>query len=107
MQSQKDIIAVVGATGNQGGSVVKAILNKREVRALTRDPSKVCLVLTCETVAHVRLQKAAKDLEASGADVVALDMDGDISVMAEALQVKPTASLSFPTSSSHSARNAR
>lgn len=40
------LITVVGSTGNQGGSVIKAILNDPElskeykIRGITRDPSK-------------------------------------------------------------------
>lgn len=41
----KKVIAVVGATGQQGGGVVKAILDDPKggftARALTRDPTKV------------------------------------------------------------------
>lgn len=39
--SSKQVIAVVGATGNQGGSVVRSLLQKPQftVRALTRNVS--------------------------------------------------------------------
>jgi uncharacterized protein YbjT (DUF2867 family) len=61
--ADKRIIAVVGATGAQGGGVVRAILNDRETRfaarAITRD---------------VHSDKA-KALAASGAGVVAGDVD--------------------------------
>jgi uncharacterized protein YbjT (DUF2867 family) len=42
MSASKKIIAVIGATGNQGGSVVRALQESRQfhVRALTRNPSK-------------------------------------------------------------------
>ena len=42
MNTSKKIIAVVGATGAQGGGVVKALAERGtfRVRALTRDPSK-------------------------------------------------------------------
>ena len=61
--SQKKIIAVVGATGAQGGGLVRAILDDPSggfaVRALTRDVTS----------------EAARDLAARGAEVVAADVD--------------------------------
>ena len=60
---EKRIIAVVGATGAQGGGLVRAILNDKDggftVRAITRD---------------VQSGKA-KGLAALGAEVVAADLD--------------------------------
>ncbi|MGH8876406.1 MAG: NmrA/HSCARG family protein [Stackebrandtia sp.] len=54
------IIAVVGATGKQGGAVAARLLaDGWSVRALTRDPSK----------------PAAKALAGNGAEVVAADLD--------------------------------
>jgi uncharacterized protein YbjT (DUF2867 family) len=56
----KKIVAVFGATGTQGGSVVKAILSDPKtadaysIRAITRDPSK----------------PAAQKLSAAGCEVV-------------------------------------
>jgi len=46
LSSEKKVIAVIGATGAQGGGLVRAILKEDEyghytARALTRDPSKV------------------------------------------------------------------
>ncbi len=40
--SNKELIAVVGATGQQGGAVVRALQRSRQfkVRALSRDPDK-------------------------------------------------------------------
>jgi uncharacterized protein YbjT (DUF2867 family) len=65
--ASKKIIAVIGATGAQGGSVVDVFLNdpllKQEwtVRAVTRDPSKT----------------KAKKLKEQGAEVVAVSvLDG-------------------------------
>lgn len=59
----KKIIAVVGATGAQGGGLVKAILNDPQgefgVRAITRDPNSA----------------ASQALAAAGAEVVAGDVD--------------------------------
>ena len=61
--SEKKIIAVVGATGAQGGGLVRAILNDPSsgfaVRALTR---------------KVNSDKG-KELEKLGAEVVAADLD--------------------------------
>lgn len=61
--SDRKIIAVVGATGAQGGGLVRAILNDPSggfaVRALTRDPSS----------------EKAKELVRLGAEVVAADVD--------------------------------
>jgi uncharacterized protein YbjT (DUF2867 family) len=61
--ADKKIIAVVGATGSQGGGLAQAILNDPNggfsVRAITRDPGK----------------DAAKALAAKGAEVVKADLD--------------------------------
>jgi len=61
--TDKKIIAVIGATGAQGGGVARAILNDPEsefaVRAITRNPES----------------EKAKELAALGAEVVAADMD--------------------------------
>jgi uncharacterized protein YbjT (DUF2867 family) len=61
--SDKKIIAVTGATGTQGGGLVRAILADPNsgfaVRAITRDPNK----------------DKAKELAAAGADVVKGDLD--------------------------------
>ena len=65
------IIAVVGATGAQGGSVCEAILGDPDggfvCRAITRSPGSV----------------AAKALAAKGVEVVAADLD-DQATLAEA-----------------------
>ena len=61
--AQKKIIAVVGATGAQGGGLVRAILSDRSgefsARALTRDPGS----------------EKARELERLGAEVVQADVD--------------------------------
>lgn len=61
--SQKKIIVVFGATGAQGGGLVRAILNDSNsefaVRAVTRDTDS----------------EKAKELAAMGAEVVAADLD--------------------------------
>ena len=61
--AEKKIIAVVGATGAQGGGVVRAILNDPSggfaARALTRDVNS----------------EKAKELAQMGAEVVAADVD--------------------------------
>jgi uncharacterized protein YbjT (DUF2867 family) len=61
--ADKKIIAVVGATGTQGGGLARAILDDASggfaVRAITRDPSK----------------EKAQALEAAGAEVVKADLD--------------------------------
>ncbi|OQE11865.1 hypothetical protein PENFLA_c071G00666 [Penicillium flavigenum] len=67
----KKIIAVIGATGAQGGAVVDVFLNdpvlnqEWTVRAVTRDPSK----------------DKAKKLKELGADVVAADLNDKASLM--------------------------
>jgi uncharacterized protein YbjT (DUF2867 family) len=66
--SDKKIIAVTGATGAQGGGLVRAILNDPQgafaVRALTRDPSS----------------DKASELAKAGAEVVAADVDDPASL---------------------------
>ncbi|MGW1343043.1 NmrA/HSCARG family protein [Kribbella sp. NPDC002412] len=64
----KKLIAVVGATGAQGGGLARAILEDGEfaVRALTRDPQSA----------------KAQALAAAGAEVVAADLDDEASVRA-------------------------
>src|SRR5919198_3301205 len=66
--SDSKLIAVVGATGAQGGGVARAILADPDggfsVRALTRDPSK----------------DAAKALADAGAEVVQADIDDEASI---------------------------
>ena len=61
--AEKKVIAVVGATGAQGGGLVRAILNDKHggftVRAITRDAQS----------------DKAKGLAALGAEVVAADLD--------------------------------
>src|SRR5688500_954249 len=63
MAETKKIIAVVGATGAQGGGLVRAILEDREspfaVRAITRDAKS----------------EKARALAARGAEVVEADVD--------------------------------
>ena len=66
--SDKKLIAVLGATGAQGGGLVRAILADPDspftVRALTRNPDS----------------PAAKELAAAGAEVVAADIDDTASL---------------------------
>jgi uncharacterized protein YbjT (DUF2867 family) len=66
--SEKKVIAVTGATGAQGGGLVRAILADPDggfaVRALTRDANS----------------EAAKQLAAAGAEVVAADLDDEASI---------------------------
>jgi uncharacterized protein YbjT (DUF2867 family) len=68
MAEQKRLIAVVGATGAQGGGLVRAILADRtgpfRVRALTRHPDS----------------DKGKALAAEGAEVVAADLDDEPSL---------------------------
>jgi uncharacterized protein YbjT (DUF2867 family) len=68
--TDKKIIAVVGATGQQGGAVAKAVLDDKDggftVRALTRNPDSA----------------AAQALAARGAEVVAANLDDEASVRA-------------------------
>jgi uncharacterized protein YbjT (DUF2867 family) len=69
----KKIIAVLGATGSQGGGLVRSILNDRDgdfvVRAITRDPES----------------EKAKQLALMGAEVVAGDLD-DVKSLAKAFE---------------------
>lgn len=58
------LVAVVGATGNQGGSVIKALAASKQpyrIRGFTRDTSK----------------KAAQDLEKQGVEMVAVSLTVD------------------------------
>jgi uncharacterized protein YbjT (DUF2867 family) len=68
MAEQKKVIAVVGATGAQGGGLVRAILADRNgpfaVRAITRQTGS----------------DKAKALAAAGAEVVAADLDDEASL---------------------------
>ena len=66
--SDPKTIAVVGATGAQGGATARALLRDPDfsVRALTRDPSS----------------DAAQALAAAGAEVVAADIDDEASLVA-------------------------
>jgi uncharacterized protein YbjT (DUF2867 family) len=68
--SEKKIIAVLGATGAQGGGLVRAIFSdpagEFAVRALTRDPAA----------------PAARELARSGAEVVRADVDDPASLRA-------------------------
>lgn len=67
--SSKKIIAVVGATGQQGGGLARAILDDPDgpfaLRVLTRSTGSA----------------AARDLAARGADVVQADLDDEASVL--------------------------
>ncbi len=66
--SDKKVIAVVGATGAQGGGLARAILADQggefSVRAITRDPAK----------------EQARALADGGAEVVAADLDDEASL---------------------------
>jgi uncharacterized protein YbjT (DUF2867 family) len=68
--AEKKVIAVVGATGAQGGGLVRAILadpsGEFSARAITRDPSS----------------EKAQELAAMGAEVVAADVDDQASLEA-------------------------
>ncbi|HET9696444.1 MAG TPA: NmrA family NAD(P)-binding protein, partial [Terriglobales bacterium] len=65
---EKKIIAVIGATGMQGGGLVRAILNDKNgefgVRAITRNPNS----------------EKAKELARLGAEVVSADLDDEQSL---------------------------
>jgi uncharacterized protein YbjT (DUF2867 family) len=67
-RSEQEIIAVVGATGAQGGGLVRAIQNDMgsgfRARAITRDPGSA----------------AARELAALGAEVVAASVDDEDSL---------------------------
>jgi uncharacterized protein YbjT (DUF2867 family) len=68
MMSDKKIIAVVGATGAQGGGLVRAMLadpaGALTARALTRDTDS----------------DRARDLASRGAEVIEADLDNETSV---------------------------
>jgi len=66
--SNKPIIAVVGATGVQGASVINAFLstNSYHIRGLTRNPSS----------------EKAKELSSRGVEVIQADLDDYESVLA-------------------------
>ena len=68
--AEKKVIAVVGATGAQGGGLVRAILADPDggfaARAITRDPSS----------------EKAQELAELGAEVVAADIDDEASLQA-------------------------
>ncbi|MEV1081043.1 NmrA/HSCARG family protein [Streptomyces sp. NPDC050211] len=68
--TDKKIIAVVGATGSQGGGLVRAVLDDWNgpftVRALTRNPDST----------------KAKEFAARGAEVVQVDLDDEASLRA-------------------------
>ena len=86
--AEQKIIAVVGATGAQGGGLVRAILSDVNsgfsARALTRNPSS----------------DKATELARLGADVVAADLD-EIESLKRAFEA-PTAPSASPTSGSTS-----
>jgi len=69
-RAERTIIAVVGATGRQGGGLARAVLADPgggfAVRALTRDPAS----------------EGARELAAAGAEVVAADLNDPASVRA-------------------------
>ncbi|KAK7428822.1 hypothetical protein QQZ08_004592 [Neonectria magnoliae] len=68
--SNKKLLCVVGATGNQGGSVARRFLKAGfRVRGLTRNPAST----------------AAKKLSAAGAEVVAADLN-DVTTLHEAFR---------------------
>ena len=68
----KPIIAVAGATGQQGGAVARALLRKGKfaVRAFTRNPDSA----------------KAKKMKEAGAEVVRADLDGETSALESVLQ---------------------
>ncbi len=68
----KEIVAVIGATGGQGGSVVDALITKPEyhIRAITRNVESA----------------KAQSLRERGAEVVCADVNDEASLV-EAFQV--------------------
>ncbi|KIM96878.1 hypothetical protein OIDMADRAFT_182985 [Oidiodendron maius Zn] len=74
MSSDKKVITVFGATGNQGGSVITALLSNSEIasthtiRGVTRDPSK----------------PSAQKLKSKGVEPIKADLD-DLSSLVSAL----------------------
>jgi uncharacterized protein YbjT (DUF2867 family) len=72
MASNKRLITVFGATGNQGGSVVEALLKDGSfaVRGITRNPDST----------------QAKDLQKRGVEMVQADMVGPMEKVADAMK---------------------
>ena len=72
----KLLLTVFGATGQQGGSIIRTVLStpslsaKYRLRGLTRDPSSA----------------VAQKLHSQGVEIQAVDVNGDISTVASALQ---------------------
>jgi uncharacterized protein YbjT (DUF2867 family) len=65
MQKDRDTILVAGATGNQGGAVIRELLaNGYKVKAMTRNPAG----------------EAAQALAAQGAEIVQADLDDPASL---------------------------
>lgn len=68
--SSKKILVVFGATGNQGGSVIKAILGdpavkaQFEIRGVTRDPTKPAATALAEKGVNVIKVSSASEIEA-------------------------------------------
>jgi uncharacterized protein YbjT (DUF2867 family) len=75
MSTSKKIIAVIGATGNQGGSVVRALQASGQfhVRALTRNPGK-----------HRELGDEVVEADLRGCDFFAFGNDIEAKVTATA-----------------------
>lgn len=74
---EKLLLTVFGATGQQGGSIIRKVLSdpelskKYRIRGLTRDPSGT----------------AAQALQSQGVDITRVDVsDGDVATIASALQ---------------------
>lgn len=89
MSSTKRIIAVVGATGNQGGGLVRDLLKDGEfaVRAVTRNPEGAAGkgMLGVIALAGTRLMVFFAELSRLGAEVVKADLE-DIPSLTEAFK---------------------
>ncbi|MFQ5656175.1 MAG: NmrA/HSCARG family protein [Candidatus Methylomirabilales bacterium] len=88
MATQSKIIAVTGATGQQGGAVARSLLRQgQKVRALTRNPNKAAgaakagaEIVTCDLTDRATLERALEGAEGVFAvsTFIEAGMDGEV-----------------------------